>query len=129
MTHKTKEEIEMKGKEGEFLCACCFDDIVPDSYVEYQSSSHSEWLSSVYCVGCIEILIQSQWNQYVNALATTKCKAEQRRLLTAGPPVNVRDPKGLPCPDDCEVYMFWYMRDEQEHSAKLQGSLEGEVIF
>ena len=65
---------------------------------------------------------------YTTSLAKTTCKAEQRRLLAKGPPINVSDPKALLCPDGGEVHSLWYMSDGSERSAKLEGSFEGEVI-
>jgi hypothetical protein len=75
---------------------------------------------------CIGQLLSTQWNAYVSALAKTTCKAEQRRLLARGPPINLRDPKALPCAEEGEVQLLWYMAEGAEKSAKLEGSLEGE---
>lgn len=102
---------------------------------------------------CIEHLLKTQWGAYRTALEKTNCKvcfrkldfcefsvistafslsccghqAEQRRLLARGPPINISDAKALPCPDNGEVHSLWYMSDGQDHSAKLEGSLTGEV--
>jgi hypothetical protein len=113
----------------EITCACCWDDINEKNYVEYKSSKDSDWLASGYCETCINQMLDTQWETYTNGLAKTTCKAEQRRLLTRGPPINLRDSKVLPCPDDGEVYSLWFMSDNNEHSARLKGSLIGEVIF
>ena len=107
-------------------CMCCWDDLSPETYVEYRSAEGGAWQPSGYCQTCIEHLLQTQWKTYKDALEKTNCKAEQRRLLSRGPPVNVSDAKALPCPDDGEVHSLWYMSDGQEHSAKLEGALEGE---
>lgn len=48
-------------------------------------------------------------------------------MLEKGPPINISDAKALPCPDGAEVHSLWYMIDGEEHSAKLEGSLTGEV--
>eukprot|EP00596_Hydrurales_sp_CCMP1899_P001337 CAMPEP_0119041888 /NCGR_PEP_ID=MMETSP1177-20130426/14160_1 /TAXON_ID=2985 /ORGANISM="Ochromonas sp, Strain CCMP1899" /LENGTH=105 /DNA_ID=CAMNT_0007008289 /DNA_START=231 /DNA_END=548 /DNA_ORIENTATION=+ len=69
---------------------------------------------------------KTQWSTYTTALEKTTCKAEQRRLLAKGPPINVSDTKALPCPDGGEVHTLWYMSDGLERSAKLEGSLTGE---
>ena len=45
----------------------------------------------------------------------------------SGPPINLKDAKALECPDNGEVYKLWFITDGEEHSAKLDGSLEGEV--
>ena len=64
---------------------------------------------------------------YTTSLAKTTCKAEQRRLLQKGPPINISDARALECPDGGEVHSLWYCSDGLEHSAKLEGSFEGEV--
>ena len=71
--------------------------------------------------------MKSQWSTYTTALSKTTCKAEQRRLLARGPPINISDPKALECPDGGEVHSLWYMADGKEYSAKLEGSYVGEV--
>ena len=108
---------------------CCWDDMDSSNYVEYQGSENSEWFASGFCQMCIEHLLTSQWELYTNALKTTTCKAEQRRLLKCGPPINLKDVKALPCPEDGEVHKLWYMSNGEEKSAKLHGSLIGEVNF
>lgn len=108
-------------------CMSCWDDIDSSNYVEFKSSATSEWIASGFCQVCVDYLIKTQWELYTGALAKTTCKAEQRRLLKAGPPINLKDAKALPCPDEGEVHSLWYASDSAEHSAKLAGSLEGEV--
>lgn len=105
----------------------CWDDVTPESYVEYKSSAESEWKPSGFCQTCINFLLNSQWDIYTSALAKSTCKAEQRRLLQHGPPINIKDAKALECPDGGEVFSLWFMSDGLEHSAKLKGSLVGEV--
>ena len=70
--------------------------------------------------------MQTQWKTYVTGLEKSTCKAEVRRMLKNGPPINLRDIKALPCPDDGETQLLWYASDQQEHSAKLTDSLLGE---
>jgi hypothetical protein len=105
----------------------CWDDIDASNYVEYKSSPASAWAACGFCETCVNYLLKIQWELYTGALAKTTCKAEQRRLLKAGPPMNLKDVKALPCPDEAEAHLLWFMGDGQEHSAKLTGSLEGEV--
>jgi hypothetical protein len=105
----------------------CWDDVDASNYVEYKSSPTSAWAASGFCETCVSYLITMQWELYTGALAKTTCKAEQRRLLKAGPPINLKDVTALPCPDEAEVHLLWFMSDGQQHSAKLVGSLEGEV--
>lgn len=109
-------------------CASCWDDLTKDTYVEYRAEIGGLWLPSAFCQECITILLRSQWLKYTDALRTTTCKAEQRRLLQRGPPINLSDKTALPCPggDHAEVQSLWFMSDNDEHSAKLEGSLEGE---
>ena len=107
-------------------CLCCWDDIISSNFVEYRAISEGQWLPSGFCEMCIDQLIKTQWETYVKAIEKTTCKAEMRRLLQRGPPINVRDIKALPCPDDGEVFSLWYSSDSNEHSAKLDGSLTGD---
>jgi hypothetical protein len=121
-------------------CACCWDDLTSENYVEYLpcSSSNEEissvhesenkWLPSGFCESCIGHLLRSQFSLWTESLAKSTCLAEQRRLLRRGPPVNLRDDKALPCPENGEVRKLWYMSTpNEEKSAKLEGSLVGEV--
>ena len=112
--------------ESGSTCGCCWEDLSAANYVEYRASAESQWLPSKFCEDCVGILLASQFDQYRKSLSTTTCKAEQRRLLEAGPPINLKDKTALPTPDDGEVYSLWYASDGCEHSAKLEGSLEGE---
>jgi len=109
-------------------CASCWDDLGKETYVEYQAEAAGAWLPSGFCQECIGMLLKSQWKKYKESLSTTTCKAEQRRLLERGPPVNISDKNALPCPAGAhaEVYKLWYMSDSEEHSAKLEDSLDGE---
>jgi hypothetical protein len=109
-------------------CMSCWDDIDGSVYVEFQSSHDSEWFPSGFCENCVNHLLNNQWELYTSALAKTTCKAEQRRLLKMGPPINIKDATALPCPDGGEVFLLWFMSDGNEHSAKLTGSLIGEVL-
>ena len=110
-------------------CLSCWDDVSSENYVEYRASPDSPWSPSGFCEMCVNILIQSQWKKYTESLSTTNCKAEQRRLLERGPPVNVSDKTAMPCPggDHAEVHSLWYMSNGEERSGKLEGSLEGEA--
>jgi hypothetical protein len=115
-------------------CSSCWEDITATNYVEYfptpSIEEHAEpvqWTMSKYCEDCVKYLLQTQWKIYTDALAKTTCKAEQRRLLKRGPPINLRDDEALPCPEKGEVQSLWFLSDGLEHSAKLEGSLVGEV--
>lgn len=108
-------------------CMSCWEDISESIYCEYQAAEGGPWLPSGFCKGCIEYLLQSQWAVYTTALAKTTCKAEQRRLLAKGPPINLKDNTALPCPDDSEVHALWFMENNEYRSAKLDGSLTGDA--
>ena len=107
-------------------CASCWDDVDESNYVEYRASSDGAWLPSGYCEMCIGVLQESQYHKYIEGLTKSTCKAEQRRLLDRGPPINVTDINALVCPNKGEVHSFWFSSDKSEHTAKLDGSLEGE---
>eukprot|EP00349_Pseudokeronopsis_sp_Brazil_P008790 CAMPEP_0202972034 /NCGR_PEP_ID=MMETSP1396-20130829/32842_1 /ASSEMBLY_ACC=CAM_ASM_000872 /TAXON_ID= /ORGANISM="Pseudokeronopsis sp., Strain Brazil" /LENGTH=152 /DNA_ID=CAMNT_0049702029 /DNA_START=93 /DNA_END=551 /DNA_ORIENTATION=+ len=124
MTHSTSPPV---GKE----CLCCMEDISAENYAEYLPHAHEEnpnpsWIPAQYCQTCIEYLLQTQFQNFKDAWQKTTCKAEQRRLVTRGPPINLRDDKAMPCPGKVEINLLWYMSDGQEKSAKLLNSLEGE---
>jgi hypothetical protein len=105
----------------------CWDDIEGSNYVEFRATESGPWIPSGFCEVCVSYLLKTQWELYTSALAKTTCKAEQRRLLKTGPPINLKDEKALPCPDGAEIHSLWFMSDGAEHSAKLEGSLVGEV--
>jgi hypothetical protein len=107
-------------------CMVCFGDIDATNYVEYQTAGEDTWLPSGFCEDCLSYLLSSQWNQYVERLRTTNCKAEQRRLITAGPPVYISDKNALPCPEGSHVSALWFSGDGEERSSVLEGALQGE---
>ena len=103
--------------------------------MEYQASApDGPWLPSKYCRTCVTHLLNTQWGKYVDQLKKVTCKAEQKRLLGRGPPINLRDRIALPCPgpdgeeddDDHEVQALWFA-DGGDQSPKLKGSLVGEA--
>jgi len=107
-------------------CLSCWEDLGAENYVEYQAAEGGEWLPSGFCAMCVCYLQQTQWGVYTMALAKTTCKAEQRRLLDKGPPVNLKDKTALPCPEEGEVHALWFMNGNEYKSAKLEGSLVDE---
>lgn len=113
-------------------CACCMEDISAENFVEYLPFPHEEnptptWLPSLFCQTCVEYLLATQFKNFQDSWAKTTCKAEQRRLVTRGPPINLRDDKAMPCPGKVDIHTLWYMSDGEEREAKLLNSLEGEV--
>lgn len=107
-------------------CLICYDDINETNYIEYKTNEHSEWHPSYFCLDCTNLLIKSQYHQYINSVQKTECKREQKALLNAGPPINVKDKNGFPESEGKELFSLWYFSDKKIHSAKLDGSLEGE---
>ena len=112
-------------------CACCWEDLSDENYVEYRASADGEWKASGFCQDCVGHLLQTQWKTYTEGLAKSTCKAEQRRMLEKGPPINISDKTAMPCPDgtekgNAEVHSLWYKSDGEEHSAQLEGALIGE---
>ncbi len=125
--------------EGGYCMVCC-EDLTITNYAEYlpyppEDGSVNEmewekegWLPSPYCSNCIETeFLPKQWGRWIEGFQKATCKAEQRRILTPGPPINLKDEKGMPCPNDGEVYKLWYSKDNAQKVAKLEGSLVGEV--
>lgn len=109
-------------------CVFCCDDFTSENYVEYQAVENGPWLKSIYCQACLEEhFIGGLWQKYLDNIAKADCAAALRRVLSAPPLINVKDP-GLPCPDNGnneEVFQFWYASDKAPHSARLKGSLVG----
>ena len=79
------------------------EDLSSDNYVEYRAKADGEWKPSGILRGtCVKMLLKSQWKTYTDGLAKSTCKAEQRRMLDKGPPINISDKSALPCPDGTE---------------------------
>eukprot|EP01031_Cornospumella_fuschlensis_P037326 gene37326-45316_t len=106
-----------------------------DNYVEYMPfpsvgsdglPEPAQWVSSRYCESCVRYLLRTQWQSYLDHLEKPTCRAELRRLVKDGPPINLRDKEGLPCPDNGEVMMLWFMSSDREESAMLKGAIVGE---
>ncbi|KYN96087.1 hypothetical protein PGSY75_1449800 [Plasmodium gaboni] len=108
------------------VCLICYDDIDESNYIEYKTDEHSKWYPSKFCLNCTGILIDSQYEKYINSVQKSECLKEQTSLLKLGPPINVKDKNGYPESDDKEIYSLWYFCDKKIHSAKLKGSLMGE---
>lgn len=104
-------------------CSICFDEITKDNYVLYKDKEDTLWLKSNYCKSCIQYLISTQWERYVDSVDKANCAAELRRLLELGPPINLREKSFICNNERSEVYKLYY--DSGEQSAKLNGSLTG----
>lgn len=106
-------------------CKCCLSEIDIINYVLYKDSSESKWLSCFYCCDCIQELLKTSWERYVKLIEKADCAAALKRLINIGPPINIRDPDGIPCDNESkEVYIFYF--NDSEQSAKLVGSYVGE---
>lgn len=106
-------------------CQCCYDELNKDNSAKYTDKKGGDKMDSIFCRECIEIVLDTQWNTYVNLIKKADCAAALKRAIDIGPPTNLRDPKAFPCDNKSkEVYTFYY--GKRKKSAKLKGSLEGE---
>ena len=89
------------------------------------TSSLNEWISLSLSPPKHTHTHTQNKKQYVKAVLHPSCAAEHKRLVEPGPPINLRDPKGLPVEDEGiergEVKSFWHASDGSTHSAKLKG--------
>lgn len=108
----------------EYTCISCYDNITNENYVLYKDNEISPWKSCNFCEICIINMIETQWELYVQNVATEDCEPTLRKLLNKGPPINLRENSIICDNEQSEVYKFWFANSEQ--SAKLKGSLEGE---
>lgn len=92
--------IELKIME----CACCFCDI--DDVLKYRDEKDGKWKDCIYCKDCVEYMIETQFNDYVERIKNETCKVSLERLLEMGPPLKFRDPKVICNNDKNEVYEF-----------------------
>ena len=68
-------------------CMVCWDTLNEETYIEYKISADSKWMPGMICETCVEHLRKTQYARYSELLQKSTCKAELRRLLTAGPPI------------------------------------------
>lgn len=105
-------------------CASCMDSIDQTTYVLYKDNASSNWKLCGYCSTCVQTLLDTKWDDFVRSYETIDCLATLKRLTKNGPPINLREPKGIPCENDNdEVFSFYYC--DKEQSAKLKNSYEG----
>eukprot|EP01139_Manchomonas_bermudensis_P015393 Amastigsp_a510117_159.p3 type:complete len:145 gc:universal Amastigsp_a510117_159:740-306(-) len=116
------------GGEPSGECLICYDDITAETYAEYKATADGPWLPALICANCIQVLLDTLYNKWVNDLKCTKCAAEQRRMLARGPPVNVYDAHALPAENDNhgEIAALWFAA-RGDVSPKLKDSLEGQA--
>lgn len=102
-------------------CVSCLEDI---DDVKYRDGPNSDWQPSPYCINCLNHMLSTQWDRYVNTIKTETCKKTLRNMIKLGPPTNLRDPISLPCNNDNgEVYQIYH--NNIIINAKLNGSYEG----
>ena len=77
-------------------CLVTMEDITEENYVEYQIYPSYEWKSSLLSQPIIEMLLQTQFQTYMERIQASDCQAELKRLLQQGPPIYISDPYGLP---------------------------------
>ena len=125
----TKEAVhETHGPVPEdWECLVTMEDITDANYVEYRSQPSGRWRPAKIEQSVVELLLQTQFDDYVAKVRASDCQAELRRLLQRGPPVFVADPHGLPLPEDEETHidLLWFASDQQTRSAKLKNAVEG----
>jgi hypothetical protein len=125
-------------------CLVTLEDIDETNYVEYQIRPRNTWRPAKMEETIVRQLLKSQFHEYIQRVKTTNCQAELKRLLTAGPPIYIADPHGLPlwdddddeCGGDAEptttttvvshVGMLWFASTDTEVSAVLDGAVQGE---
>ena len=86
-----------------------------------------KWSPAMYEQSVVEQLLQSQFHDFVGRVKKTDCQAELRRLLKDGPPIWLEDKHAMPLPEgDTHIVQVWFLSDNQERSAKLDGAVEGD---
>ncbi len=95
------------------LCQLCYDNI---TIIKYKIKDYKNF---IYCYECLEILKDTQWDDYIKGLKTD-CQASLNRLIELGPPTNYRD---FAIENGHEIESF--LNGDQIISAKLKGSYEG----
>ena len=71
--------------------------------------------------------LKGQYTSYMERMQKTDCKAEMKRRLEAGPPIWISDKHALPLKDgETHVCKLWFMSDDREVSAMLEGACDGE---
>lgn len=105
------------------LCALCFDDITPETFVTYQQDTNQEWKPFAYCKECLLLLMESQWNTYIDGLKKADCEATLKKLIERGPPDHFRDPR-----IENGLSLSLFMCDSNIISGKLQKPLDEEKM-
>ena len=106
-------------------CSLCFDDISSETFVKYQQEQkqNQEWKPFAYCKECLGLLMESQWNTYIDGLRKADCEATLKKLIERGPPTHFRDPR-----IENGSYLVSFMCNSDIISGKLQGPLDEEKM-
>ena len=108
-------------------CLAMFEPIDETNYVEYQAAPSGKWRPCLYGAEMIEGLRTSQYKNYMERIQKSDCKAEMKRLMESGPPVWVTDKHACPLEEgETHVCKLWFMSDNREVSAMLEGACDGE---
>lgn len=65
------------------ICLCCYNDI--EDKVTFND------IIIEYCYDCLLLMLQNQWNTYINLLKSSSCKATLITLIKNGPPLYFKD--------------------------------------
>ncbi len=119
---------DVHGKPAEGMeCLAMFEPIDETNYVEYQAAPTGKWRPCLYGAEMIEGLRTSQYKNYMERIQKSDCKAEMKRLMESGPPVWVTDKHACPLEEgETHVCKLWFMSDNREVSAMLEGACDGE---
>jgi hypothetical protein len=120
-------------------CMVTMEDIDETNYVEYQCWPSGTWRSANIEESVVRQLRKTQFHNYIARVKTTDCQAELKRLLTAGPPIYISDPHGLPIStssseedvvveteEDSHIGALWFASTDTVMSAVLDGAVQGE---
>lgn len=110
-------------------CLATMEEITVEqgNFCEYQTHPSGLWHSSLFSASVVQHLQQTQFEQYIQAVQKSDCKAELRRLLEKGPPVWIEDQHALKIPEnDSHVCKLWFAQTNEEVSALLHGAVQGE---
>nr|CCA14831.1 conserved hypothetical protein [Albugo laibachii Nc14] len=125
MTNFTKHGLPYEGME----CLATMEEITVEqgNFCEYQTYPSGLWHPSLFSASIVQHLQQTQFEQYIQAVQKSDCKAELRRLLKKGPPVWIEDQHALNIPEnDSHVCKLWFAETGKEVSALLHGAVQGE---
>jgi hypothetical protein len=85
-------------------CLVCYEELTDDTYAEYRVSAASPWLPAKFCTDCIQTVLDTKFDAYINGVANSTCEAELKRYMIKGPPIYIEDPTGFPVQDGMFTY-------------------------